>query len=53
MGERGFVPAAMLAISNTIERMVSGYRSDRIGCTRTMVLAFVIRPPADKAGSGR
>ena len=41
--EWGFVPVAMLAIFNTIGRVVSGYLSDRIGRTRTMVLAFALQ----------
>jgi OFA family oxalate/formate antiporter-like MFS transporter len=39
----GFVPVAMLAIFNTLGRLVSGYLSDRIGRPRTMVLAFVLQ----------
>ena len=38
--EWGFVPVAMLAIFNTIGRVVSGFLSDRIGRTQTMILAF-------------
>jgi MFS transporter, OFA family, oxalate/formate antiporter len=41
--EWGFVPVAMLAIFNTIGRVVSGFLSDRIGRTRTMVLAFSLQ----------
>ena len=39
----GFVPVAMLAIFNTLGRVVSGIVSDRMGRTRTMVLAFVLQ----------
>jgi OFA family oxalate/formate antiporter-like MFS transporter len=39
----GFVPVAMLAIFNTLGRLVSGFLSDRIGRPRTMVLAFVLQ----------
>ena len=39
--EWGFVPLAMLAVFNTLGRVVSGYLSDRMGRTRTMTLAFV------------
>jgi OFA family oxalate/formate antiporter-like MFS transporter len=41
--EWGFVPVAMLAIFNTLGRIVSGYVSDRIGRTQTMVLAFSLQ----------
>jgi OFA family oxalate/formate antiporter-like MFS transporter len=41
--EWGFVPVAMLAVFNTIGRIASGYVSDRIGRTRTMVLAFALQ----------
>ena len=41
--ELGFVPVAMLAIFNTIGRVVSGFLSDRIGRTQTMVLAFMLQ----------
>ncbi|HEX7551017.1 MAG TPA: OFA family MFS transporter, partial [Candidatus Methylomirabilis sp.] len=41
--EWGFVPVAMLAIFNTIGRVVSGFLSDRIGRTQTMVLAFTLQ----------
>jgi OFA family oxalate/formate antiporter-like MFS transporter len=37
----GFVPIATLAIFNTMGRIVSGFLSDRIGRSRTMILAFV------------
>lgn len=36
----GAAPVALLAIFNTTGRVVSGFVSDRIGRTRTMVLAF-------------
>jgi MFS transporter, OFA family, oxalate/formate antiporter len=36
----GFVPVANLAVFNTLGRIVSGAVSDRIGRTRTMMLAF-------------
>lgn len=39
----GFVPIATLAIFNTLGRVVSGFLSDRIGRTRTMVLAFSLQ----------
>lgn len=39
----GFMPIAMLAIFNTVGRILSGYLSDRIGRTRTMVLAFTLQ----------
>ena len=39
----GFVPVATLAIFNTIGRIASGSLSDRIGRSRTMVLAFVLQ----------
>lgn len=39
----GFVPVAMLAIFNTLGRLVSGVLSDRIGRPKTMVLAFVLQ----------
>lgn len=41
--EWGFVPVAMLAVFNTLGRILSGYLSDRIGRTRTMVLAFSLQ----------
>ena len=41
--EWGFVPVAMLAIFNTIGRVASGFLSDRIGRTQTMVLAFTLQ----------
>ncbi|MGD0813884.1 MAG: OFA family MFS transporter [Verrucomicrobiota bacterium] len=39
----GFVPIAILAIFNTLGRLVSGWLSDRIGRTRTMTLAFLLQ----------
>jgi OFA family oxalate/formate antiporter-like MFS transporter len=39
----GFVPVALLAIFNTTGRIVSGYLSDRIGRTQTMLLAFLLQ----------
>lgn len=39
----GFMPVAMLAIFNTVGRVVSGYVSDRIGRTQTMALAFSLQ----------
>jgi OFA family oxalate/formate antiporter-like MFS transporter len=39
----GFVPIAMLAIFNTLGRLLSGVLSDRIGRTRTMTLAFLMQ----------
>jgi OFA family oxalate/formate antiporter-like MFS transporter len=39
----GFMPIATLAIFNTFGRVLSGYLSDRIGRTRTMVLAFTLQ----------
>jgi OFA family oxalate/formate antiporter-like MFS transporter len=41
--EWGFVPVAMLAVFNTLGRIASGFLSDRIGRTRTMVLAFSLQ----------
>lgn len=41
--EWGFVPIAMLAVFNTLGRVVSGFLSDRIGRTRTMALAFLLQ----------
>ncbi|HTX51802.1 MAG TPA: OFA family MFS transporter [Candidatus Baltobacteraceae bacterium] len=41
--EWGFVPVALLAIFNTLGRIVSGYVSDRIGRRETMLLAFVLQ----------
>ncbi len=37
------MPIAVLAIFNTVGRVLSGYLSDRIGRTRTMVLAFTLQ----------
>ncbi len=39
----GFLPIAMLAVFNTLGRLVGGYVSDRIGRTQTMILAFVLQ----------
>jgi OFA family oxalate/formate antiporter-like MFS transporter len=39
----GFLPVAILALFNTGGRIVSGFLSDRIGRSRTMVLAFVLQ----------
>lgn len=39
----GFAPVATLAIFNTLGRVVSGFLSDRMGRTNTMVLAFVLQ----------
>jgi OFA family oxalate/formate antiporter-like MFS transporter len=39
----GFLPVAILAIFNTSGRVVSGFLSDRIGRTNTMILAFVLQ----------
>jgi MFS transporter, OFA family, oxalate/formate antiporter len=41
--EWGFVPVALLAIFNTLGRIVSGYVSDRIGRRQTMLLAFLLQ----------
>ena len=41
--EWGFVPVALLAIFNTLGRIVSGYVSDRIGRRETMLLAFLLQ----------
>ena len=38
-----FLPVAMLAIFNTLGRVVSGFLSDRIGRPRTMTLAYVVQ----------
>lgn len=38
-----FWPVMMLAIFNTVGRVVSGYVSDAIGRTRTMMLAFLLQ----------
>jgi OFA family oxalate/formate antiporter-like MFS transporter len=37
----GYVPLAILAIFNTLGRLLAGALSDRIGRTRTMTLAFL------------
>jgi OFA family oxalate/formate antiporter-like MFS transporter len=39
----GFVPVATLAIFNTFGRLLAGALSDRIGRTRTMMLAFLLQ----------
>lgn len=39
----GFLPIATLAVFNTAGRVISGYFSDRMGRTKTMVLAFVLQ----------
>ncbi len=39
----GFAPVATLAIFNTFGRVVSGFLSDRVGRTNTMILAFVLQ----------
>ncbi len=39
----GFMPIVLLAVFNTVGRVISGYISDRIGRTQTMVLAFVLQ----------
>ncbi len=39
----GYVPIATLAIFNTLGRLLSGVVSDRIGRTRTMMLAFLLQ----------
>jgi OFA family oxalate/formate antiporter-like MFS transporter len=39
----GFIPIATLAIFNTVGRITSGFLSDKIGRSRTMVLAFVLQ----------
>ncbi len=39
----GFMPIALLALFNTTGRITSGFLSDRIGRTRTMILAFVLQ----------
>jgi OFA family oxalate/formate antiporter-like MFS transporter len=41
--EAGFVAVMTLAAFNTLGRVVSGFVSDRIGRTQTMVLAFVLQ----------
>jgi len=41
--EWGFAPIATLAIFNTFGRLLSGVVSDRIGRTRTMMLAFFLQ----------
>lgn len=39
----GFVPVMLLAIFNSLGRVASGYISDRIGRTRTMLLVFLVQ----------
>jgi OFA family oxalate/formate antiporter-like MFS transporter len=39
----GYAPVAILAIFNTLGRVVSGFLSDRIGRTNTMILAFALQ----------
>jgi OFA family oxalate/formate antiporter-like MFS transporter len=39
----GYLPIATLAVFNTLGRLVSGVLSDRIGRTRTMMLAFLLQ----------
>ncbi len=39
----GFAPVALLAAFNTLGRVVSGFLSDRIGRSRTMLLAFTLQ----------
>jgi OFA family oxalate/formate antiporter-like MFS transporter len=41
--EAGFVCAMILAAFNTLGRIIAGFVSDRIGRTRTMLLAFVLQ----------
>jgi OFA family oxalate/formate antiporter-like MFS transporter len=41
--EAGFISVMTLAIFNTLGRVVGGFVSDRIGRTRTMMLAFVLQ----------
>lgn len=39
----GFMPIVLLAVFNTVGRVVGGYVSDGIGRTQTMVLAFLLQ----------
>ncbi len=39
----GYAPVAILAIFNTLGRVLSGFLSDRIGRTNTMILAFALQ----------
>lgn len=39
----GYVAVALLAVFNTLGRVVSGYVSDRIGRRQTMMLAFLLQ----------
>jgi MFS transporter, OFA family, oxalate/formate antiporter len=41
--EAGFVAVMTLAIFNTVGRVISGFVSDKIGRTQTMVLAFALQ----------
>lgn len=41
--EWGALPVAILAIFNTCGRVLSGFLSDRLGRTRTMILAFLLQ----------
>ncbi len=41
--DKGFVLVIVVAIFNTCGRFLSGYVSDRIGRTNTMILAFVLQ----------
>lgn len=43
MDKWGFAPVATLAIFNTIGRVISGFLSDRMGRTNTLILAFVLQ----------
>jgi OFA family oxalate/formate antiporter-like MFS transporter len=39
----GYVPLAILAIFNTVGRLLAGVLSDKIGRTRTMIIAFLLQ----------
>jgi OFA family oxalate/formate antiporter-like MFS transporter len=41
--ELGYLPLAILAIFNTLGRLLAGALSDKIGRTRTMMLAFILQ----------
>lgn len=43
MDKWGFLLIAILALCNTSGRLVSGFLSDRIGRTNTMILAFLLQ----------
>ena len=43
MEKMGFVPIATLAIFNTFGRLLAGVMSDKIGRTRTMIIAFLFQ----------